>query len=88
MNSKHRKPFYANKLYFCYFCCMLVYSMLMLTYKLGDISFFKNTVVYLGDKNDYSKENLGEINRLVTLAGILTNTVLSLLYENFINKVF
>ena len=60
----------------------------MLTYKLNDIKFFGSTVIYLGNKLDYSKENLGEINRLVTLAGIVINTIISFLFEVLVNKFF
>lgn len=88
LNSKNRKSFYSNKLYFCYSSGMFVYTIFLLTFKNGKIQYFDTFLIYLDDLNKTSTGDIGEINRLVTLLTVVLNGIVCYVLETLITKLF
>lgn len=86
-HSKHRKEFYANKLYLIYFTCIFMYTILLITYKSQTLKFFNTYLVFLKPNNLESNE-INELNRLVTLVFLFSNAMVSLMFEQLVNLLF
>lgn len=84
--SKHRKDFYANKLYIFYTSLMIFYISSLVSSEGLDVGFISFGLIDFGN-DDYKLTDIMEIKKLICLMFIVGNIILTTLYELLINYI-
>ena len=84
-NSKHRKKYYANKIYIFYISAIFVYTLTLLTNDSFAESSFSFGIIVFTDQNNKSRISLEKFTLLIY---ITINLFLSMSFEKLVDCLF